>query len=412
MLRRRRFDLGATAGWALALTLVGYPVAGLISSALDWESTVASIPFRLGVLAVSAVLWLKSPPLTSLIRRAPWLVAFTFLYVLRLTWDIAVAGVPGASSALGFYVITVLIPVVPLALAAAYLREDQAAWAIALTGGVACTLAMVFYVMDWGTDRSLTEATQRLSFEAVNPITIGHTAVTTVIASLAVGRCSSRALLAPLVLVVAAAFACLVLSASRGPLLALAACALAYFAVAGGWRLRLLLAIGLAFGSLVVGSLVDEPQLLLRFADLDDDPSSLLRLLLQSNAISQFAASPLFGSAFAELEFFDYPHNLFIETAMALGVVGLVVMVRLVYLAATEFMRRIRAGQILLPLLLLQYVIAIQLSGALWGASAFWALLAIMIASRHAALMPLLRRRSGSLIRVRSRTSMATERDG
>ena len=79
---------------------------------------------------------------------------------------------------------------------------------------------------------------------------------------------------------------------------------------------------------LLLPQLLDEDgELWRRFSTIEEDVSALDRLLLQGNAISQYLDRPILGSAFVELRLLTYPHNLFIETAMALGVVGLVVLV-------------------------------------------------------------------------------------
>ena len=379
--RRVQRDLSSAASWALALTLVGYPIAGLIGSALNWDSTLASIPFRLGVLALSVVLWARSPPLRIWVKRSPWLIGFSLLYLLRLLWDLGVAGVPGAGEALTFYIVTVLAPATALGLVAGQVREDQAAQAIALLGGLVCAMAVTMYFMGWGLDRSLTEQTRRLSFEAVNPITLGHVAVSTVIAAVAIVQRRGRGwqrLLAPGLIGIA--LTCLVLAASRAPLLALGVCGLTYALSTGSWRTRfLLLGAALLIGAAAFLSTGGESELIVRFSDLEEDDSSLQRLLLQTNAITQFLGSPILGSAFTELEFLEYPHNLFIETGMALGVVGLIFMVGLIYGAGVQFVRRLRAGEVLVPLLLLQYFLAFQFSGSLWGSAGFWALMAVVL---------------------------------
>lgn len=376
----RRSDLSSATGWALALTLVGYPVAGLIGSAFNWNSTAASVPFRIGVLVLSAVLWARSPPAIALVRQSPWLAGFTMVYLLRLLWDFGVTNVPGAGEALGFYFVTVLLPIIPIALSAAHLRERQTAQAIALVAGLACAMAVAMYVMDWGLDRSLTEVTQRLSFEAVNPITLGHAAVTAIIAALALGRhrlVGQRLLL--IAAVIAVALPCLLLSASRGPFLTLGLCGAAYLFAAFSWRARMLLGVGFLGLALLAATALNESQLLLRFSDLEEDESAMERLLLQANAIQQFLGSPLFGSAFAELEFSTYPHNLFIETGMATGLVGLLLMGMVIYHSGVQVVRRLRAGETLMPLLWLQYFLAFQFSGSLWGASGFWSMSAVLL---------------------------------
>ena len=382
--RRRLPDMSAAASWALALTLVGYPIAGLIGSALNWDSTIASIPFRLGVLALSVVLWSRGPPLQIWLKRSPWLIGFSLLYLMRLLWDLGVAGVPGAGEALAFYIITVLAPATALGLVAGQLHEDHAAQAIALVGGLVCAMAVTMHFMGWGLDRALTEQTHRLSFEAVNPITLGHVAVTTVLAALALLQRPGhgwRRVLAPVLIGIA--LTCLVLAASRAPLLALGVCGLTYAVSTASWRTRLLLLFAtLLIGTAAVLSTGGESELFVRFSDIEEDDSSMQRLLLQANAITQFLASPILGSAFTELEFLEYPHNLFVETGMALGVVGLVVMFMLIYLAGVQLVRSLRVGEVLVPLLLLQYFVAFQFSGSLWGSAGFWALMAVVLGLR------------------------------
>jgi O-antigen ligase len=376
--------MSSATGWVLALVLVGYPVVGLLGSAFNWNSITASAPFRIAVVALSAVLWARSPSVLIFVRQSPWLVVFTAVYLSRLLWDLRVSNVPGAAEALAFYLVTVLLPVIPIALSAARLCEKQAAKAIGLVAWLACVLAVVMYVMGWGLDRSNTELTQRLSFEAVNPITLGHAAVTAIIASLTLVRHRSVGM-RPLVIVavIPAALACLLLSASRGPLLTLGFCTLAYLCTVSSWRNRMLLGVGIPILAILAVNVLDEPQLLLRFSGMEEDKSALERLLLQTNAIQQFLSSPVFGSAFVELELLTYPHNLFIETAMATGLIGLACMGMIIYGCVIQFTRRLRDGETLVPLLWLQFFLAVQFSGSLWGAAGFWCMSAVLLGVRR-----------------------------
>jgi O-antigen ligase len=116
-----------------------------------------------------------------------------------------------------------------------------------------------------------------------------------------------------------------------------------------------------------------------------EDESSMERLLLQSNAIGLFMQSPLIGSAFAEFELDTYPHNVFIETAMALGVVGLVALAW----ALKDGIRGLRSAphrqSLLLAMVFVQYLCAFQFSGAIYGSAVFWATLAWFSAVRKRA---------------------------
>jgi O-antigen ligase len=106
---------------------------------------------------------------------------------------------------------------------------------------------------------------------------------------------------------------------------------------------------------------------------MEDDQSSIERLALQGSAVSAFLASPLLGSAFVEPLEFTYPHNLFIETALALGVVGLALLTPLLVRCVRGALGLARRGRLFLPMLFMQYFVGSQLSGAIWGNAAFWA---------------------------------------
>jgi len=371
--------------WLFALTVVGYPIFGLLASLMDVNSTVTSLPFRIGVLLLTLALWRRSPPLRSWLREHPWLPVFWGLYLLRLVWDLLIGGQPGVPEALTFFGLTVLLPCLVLGLNAANFDDRRAARLIVLVGGAVCFTAVTMHVFKLGQARSLSEITSRMFFEALNPISLGHAAVSTLIAALCVTR--QRPAPHTLMFAVATAIAagtCVVLSGSRGPTLALGVCVLLFVAATGrvGW---------LALIALLIApeALNPEGELWLRFAVAGEDNSALERLLLQTNAIQQFLARPLLGSAYVELEFKDYPHNLIIETAIALGVVGLGVLTAIVVRATKTGFRQLRQGQLLLPLLFAQYFVAAQFSGAIWGNAALWASAALLVATR----VPVRRRR-------------------
>jgi hypothetical protein len=365
----------ALARWLFALTLVGYPVAGLIASLMDWGSTLTSIPFRVGVVVLALALWWRSPALTRWSRHHRWLMVFLLLYLARLIWDWAIADVHGAAEASIFFLLTVLLPCAALALAAPAMREIPAALLLVAIGGTVCAGAVLMQLLGLGVDQSLTEQTGRLSFEAVNPITLGHVATITLIASLCLTRHRPGALEMSWVIVAAlAAGACLLLSASRGPALAFALCMLVFVLVTGRWRWIMLITLLLVSAVLIEGG-----ELWLRFAGIAEDESTSERLLLQGNAISQFLAHPLFGSAFVDPELLTYPHNLFIETAMALGVVGLGILMLVLARACLRAIKQMRHGNILVPLLFVQYLFAAQLSGAIYGNAGLWMITALLV---------------------------------
>jgi O-Antigen ligase len=369
----------ASLRWLFVLALSGYPIAALLASWLNWDSTVASAPFRIGVVLLS--LWVMARVHAGNPNREPlrWLFGFWLIYLVRLIWDWLIAGVPGAIEALFFFVVTVLIPCTVLALRAQALAERELTLLVAWVGAGICAAAVLMYSFDIGTERSLTDQTRRLSFEAINPITLGHVATSTLIAILCLtSRRLNAVTWAALLPAAFAAGACLILAASRGPMVALGLAAIAFAILTRRWRWLLLLAL------LLLPQLLDENrELWSRFATIEEDESALTRLLLQGNAIAQFLDHPVFGSAFVELQLLMYPHNLMIEAAMALGVVGLAVLLPLLYKSGAAAVRSARAGQVIVPLLFVQYFVGAQLSGAIYGNTALWATVALLIGLSH-----------------------------
>ena len=377
MTERRSKRLSRWASWLFVLSLTGYPFVGLVATLMNWESTIASVPFRALMLAASLVIILQAASCSRWWRNNRWLLLFWFIYLVRLLWDLLIPGVPGAAEALGVFVAITALPSIAVGLAATRgLSERYTAWRLCIVGGAVCALATAMRAFGWGAAQMLSEEATlgRLAFEAVNSITLGHVAASTLLAV----RCLARGHLTParvaaLFVIGLAAGTCLLLSNSRGPLLALAVCSVAFALATGHWRWLILMA-------LVLVPAVTDPESAIwaRIATGGEDDSSLERLVLQANAIRQFIDHPIVGGAFTELELLTYPHNLFIETAMALGIVGLATLLILLSRSLRHGWMSLRAANPLIALLFLQYFIAAQFSGSIWGAASLWAAVALL----------------------------------
>ena len=353
-------------------------MAGMISTAFNWDSTVTSLPYRIGVLVFTVVVLVRSPSLSGWIRRSPWLVLFHCAYLIRLLWDLFIARVPTTDEALMTYGAFV-IPALAIAPIAGYLRESEVERKITTIGGVTCAMAVVMYFMGWGVERSIIDQTFRLGFEAVNPITLGHLAASTVLASSTLLlRRNSLLIKVPALSILVVAFSCLVLAASRGPFLSMFAGLLVLIFYRGNRRTWTIVAVSFLVLIVVFITFGDGLQLIKRFDGIGEERSSLERLVIQANSIDQFQAHPLFGSSFLELEFLEYPHNMFIETAIALGVVGVVILLFTLYKTWRVTLGCMKQGEFLVPLLFIQYFVGAQLSGAIYGNSALWATVALL----------------------------------
>ena len=93
---------------------------------------------------------------------------------------------------------------------------------LALVGGAVCTLAIIMFAFGIGAERRLdtTSMDGRLTFEALNPITLGHIAASTLIALLCLTRFRLPSQAWMFVFGIGTAAGCaLLLAGSRGPII-------------------------------------------------------------------------------------------------------------------------------------------------------------------------------------------------
>jgi O-antigen ligase len=113
---------------------------------------------------------------------------------------------------------------------------------------------------------------------------------------------------------------------------------------------------------------------LARLTDTFQDVASQERARMIRGAWTQFTEHPMLGSAFVELQFMENPHNIVLESLMALGVVGLgLLLVSMgASLAAAGEVIRSAPRHAWVGLVYLQYVVNGMLSGSLFTDHAFW----------------------------------------
>jgi O-antigen ligase len=115
-------------------------------------------------------------------------------------------------------------------------------------------------------------------------------------------------------------------------------------------------------------------DILARLTDTFQDVASQERAQMIRGAWTQFTDNPLFGSAFVELRFMENPHNIVLESMMALGVVGLGLLLvsMAASLAAAGDVIRAVPRHAWVGLIYLQYVVNGMLSGSLFTDGQFW----------------------------------------
>src|SRR5262249_4885968 len=158
----------------------------------------------------------------------------------------------------------------------------------------------------------------------VNPISLGHVATTTLLAALVLGT-DRRSIFFRGVMIACAGVALWLLykAGSRGPIVSLGACLAAYVLPRKTWAHPMAIAAAIcgALGVLAVADLHFLAEAL-RFAEVGTDASSVEREQVIGAALQEFVKHPFLGSS-CMLSDGNYPHNIFVDAAMAIGVPGL-----------------------------------------------------------------------------------------
>jgi O-antigen ligase len=236
----------------------------------------------------------------------------------------------------------------------------------------------------------------RLNLASLNPISAGHLGGTTLLLgiTLSLSRRGSKILLTTAITAIISGMALIILSNSRGPLIAVASVLLVFFI----FRMRsvkvwmvttlfLVCALGasITFQETIFGERGVTTRLVGIFSSTD--LSTMGRVASYSGALDQFFTSPLTGDFLEEHTTGYYPHNLVLESLMATGIIGGVPFVALTMMSLWLSLKLIvrRDDNLWLGMLNIQYLIAAQTSSSLYLSTAMWTLMGatIQIATTH-----------------------------
>ncbi|NOX41796.1 MAG: O-antigen ligase family protein [Alphaproteobacteria bacterium] len=368
------------------MAVSGYPVIGLISTFLGITDDSISVPFRIFVVALAMVAFLQGKVRGGIRPVDGWLAFFFVIYMFRLLWDAFVMEVTGADSALLAFSVTVLVPVIVLALTANAWNDRNVAMCFVVVGTIV-SAGGIWLSQSGIVDITYFEETGRLGFTKINPISLGHVGVTTVLASIVLFvRSSSNSSKGFALACAGISLAMIYFAASRGPVVAFIASIIAYILFSGRWKYAIF-AFVVIYVSILVLSTINIYTLLehLRLTSIitNRDTSAVARLEVYDEAFEAFKQYPIFGRSFALPVSGGWVHNIFLESAMALGVIGLATIIIVIIRSFVSSIRAFRSGNTMAAFLFLQFVVAAQFSGALWGWPGLWIGVALVNAGRR-----------------------------
>lgn len=386
--------------WLIALCVTGYPLVSAFPLMLGVSSRFVSWPYRCAVILASTIALVGSLSRGARLVRHPVtivMVLFWLMLCARIAWDSLVVGLPDPTSQpwLLFAVQTLalgILPAVPFLLQVDEASVDRAR-VLVVTLGTAALLMVARAGLGSAVSAEMATEHGRISTETLNPITLGHLALSVLIVSAFSFEKAGRLRDPGKVLMARAGLAgagllglgMLVAAASRGPLLvlvmlaAVGAFAQALRFVAGSARMigrMLVLAAGFVLVVAVTLFINATTPLrpLDRFSHMDRDASAMGRVGLMTRAYEQFLENPFLGDATYERESRFYPHNIIVESGMAGGAVGLGLLAAMIIpgcLASWFAIRRATSWQ-WLAYLQLQYLASFLLSGSIFLAVQFF----------------------------------------
>ncbi len=380
----------------ITLALVGYPLVATLATALSLNGSAPAIAMRAAVLTLSILL--IAPAISRLKRHhLKYLSVFAIFwvtYLMRMAADTTYEADQLSKPASEYWIWAVGVCLIPaLALvgvspASTMPKAFKLTWlALGTSAGLAILFGSTIVTRLDGTQTD----TGRLALESLNPISAGHLGASLVILSgwywwtekgpKAIFRAAS-------LLGMLAGSYLLISSASRGPLIALL-CVIAIILLT--FRLRKLIKIAIAAGLIAAAllpplfSVIDLESLALAArivaSTSGEDLSVASRQDSFLGAWNQFLSNPLLGDFLEERSTGYYPHNIVIEAFMATGLTGGLTLLAISIIATWKAFRlvKLKSPYAWAALIYIQYLAGAQLSGAIYGASIFWAFSVLMI---------------------------------
>jgi O-Antigen ligase len=372
----------------LILVSFGYPLTALVVTFLRLDTQALSIPYRLAVLGLSVIVILSGLFARFKGKIDLWLTLFLALYLIRLIYDYTNNSIIGNIEAIQFYVAVVLVPLLAINLGGgANFQEQVFAKLLIVAGAAATSMALLAQYLGLGYNPWEIYGTTdvRLGFEALNPISLGHVAATTALTSVYILAGSSLALRWRMLAIAGIGMSGVLLinAGSRGALIA--------FTISIGWfgltKIKRLAVIGpvLTLALFLGASQTSVFQATIGSftGGLASDASGRERIYAQEVAIEDFVDSPVFGKHYINPDLGSgyYPHNLFIESAMATGIFGLALFLVTSVRSLKNLFGRFTIIHPLLSLIFVQHLVGSFLSGALWGSDAFFIYMMIVLCS-------------------------------
>lgn len=382
--------LGLNAGVALAVSLFGYYSLAGFANVVAPNSSGGGIASRALCFFVVILAYLQTRSRSSSFGDWKLLAPmgiFLTIYVARIIENSYIPALrlePDDKVILLIFVVSIIAPTILLARMATSIRDEDFA------AGVRVLAVLFLIALLLNLDVLSETSTSRLALDKINAIALAQTAMAFLIFFVVFARDDrfamiSAMIVAPILLLV------IVYARSRGPWLSGTAAVLVYAILVKGekkiwaWAGLAAVAIGVAW---LGGGFLEIIRTRFAFTSIEHDPSTYLHYIALIGAWDQFLDDFAFGRYIVELRTMFYPHNIYVEVPMAVGIFGLIPFAAHFILACRATVGIIRSPiasktQIVVAILFIREAIAAAFSGSVWGIYGFWISSALVIIWWH-----------------------------
>lgn len=368
------------------LIMLGYPIVALVNSLLSLGESALSIPFRVLVMIISIYCIYKTKNYSTKYLNQI-MIFFFVIYFFRLVNDWRI-DIDGTEKAIIYFLFVVCVPVIASASFGVGQHDDeQLAKLCGAYGFIFCIAVNLSKIMGLTFNKyeQYNMQADRLEFSGLNPISLGYTGYIAFCAALIVGYKYSDGIKRKLwIFASLAGLIVIIFSNSRSPIICVVLAILLIF----GKKLDQWISIG-AFGGLVsyvaLNFLTNElSNISDRFTKGGNFAHDESREYLRSIAWDAFIKNPIFGAFHVDptLGMGLYPHNIFYDTAMSLGLIGIVPLLIMIIQSLVKFCSFFYKDYPFLSVLLSGSFIQANASGTIWGYDFFFMALSLCLAAK------------------------------
>jgi O-Antigen ligase len=363
------------------LASMGYPLAGALTTLYAQGSQSISFGYRGLVIALSALLFLVSIFRGRLVTLSVLVVVFFVAGLARLYHDNFIAFIPDADRAGLYFTGTVLVPALVLGVCRYY--YDARKFLIMVFGYNSLVCLLITYINLTGAAGAADISKiidGRLFYEALNGTTIAYAGFFAIMSGYLLLHKSTVIFKMAIVLVSALGLQLMALAASRGPWIAFTL-SIGYIAMLrrNKYLTIAMIIAAISFAFLLSDSALESLKIFERFSTVGVDQSSSERLFSIQSSLNGMIEFPFWGIAYVDPVSLFYPHNLVVESGMALGVGGAALMLMIQYRIAVATVAFGKGENTMLGIFTITVLTGAYLSGSIWQSADFWCVAALSL---------------------------------